>query len=167
MGTLSVSGVADMSKSISAQAATATASGEESSENIVAQREKDKKAQQVVLRSKGFAWLSSSSQAAYFMSHAGQYMHLQVLGRWWAAIDPAQWPADVKSEITVDFQGTHGDRRQEMVFIGQFGKRGGVTQKELEAVLDDCLLTDTEMKEYEKISQEGDDALKAHFAPGY
>ena len=166
MGTLSVSGVADMSKNLSAQAPS-TAAAEESSESIAAQREAAKKAQQVVLRSKGFAWLSSSSQAAYFMSHAGQYMHLQVLGRWWAAIDPSQWPADVQREITVDFQGTHGDRRQEMVFIGQFGKRGGVTQQELEAVLDDCLLTDTEMKEYEKISQEGDDALKAHFAPGY
>lgn len=166
MGTLSVSGVADMSKS-TGTALPSAGDEEESSESIIAQREEAKKAQQVVLRSKGFAWLGSSSQAAYFMSHAGQYMHLQVLGRWWAAIDPKDWPSDVQKEITVDFQGTHGDRRQEMVFIGQFGKRGGVTQQQLEAVLDDCLLTDVEMAEYEKVSKEGDDALKAHFAPGY
>lgn len=37
--------------------------------------------------------MGTSSQAAYFMSHAGQYLELVVLGRWWADIDKSEWPA--------------------------------------------------------------------------
>ena len=41
-------------------------------------------AKRSLLRSKGFMWLASSSNAAYFMSHAGQYLEIAPLGRWWA-----------------------------------------------------------------------------------
>lgn len=58
-----------------------------------------------------------------------------------------------------------GDRRQEVVFIGQFGKDGGSSRKALEEVLDSCLLTPKEMKEYEDISPQGDDALRELFFP--
>ena len=70
-----------------------------------------------LLRSKGFVWMATSSNAAYFMSHAGQYLELSVLGRWWADIPRKDWPAGGESEIMVDFAGTHGDRRQELVCI--------------------------------------------------
>jgi G3E family GTPase len=111
--------------------------------------------------------MATSAQAAYFMSHAGQYLELLVLGRWWAAIDQAEWPKEVLSEVTVDFDGANGDRRQELVFIGQFAKDGGTSQRALEGVLDECLLTPEEMAEYEKVANKGDDALRSHFAPGY
>lgn len=129
------------------------------------------RAKRALLRSKGFVWMGTSAQAAYFMSHAGQYLELLVLGRWWAAIDRAQWPQQpaVLQDITVDFDGdsAHGDRRQEVVFIGQFARDGGTSQRALEGVLDECLLTDAEMKEYEAVAKQGDDALRSHFAPGH
>jgi hypothetical protein len=37
------------------------------------------------------------------MSHAGQYLELLVLGRWWADIPTYEWPAGLQSEIEVDF----------------------------------------------------------------
>ena len=58
-----------------------------------------------------------------------------------------------------------GDRRQELVFIGQFGKDSGSSRQALEEVLDSCLLTPGEMKEYETVSPKGDDALRALFFP--
>jgi hypothetical protein len=54
-----------------------------------------------------------------------------------------------------------------VVFIGQFAKDGGTSQRALEEVLDECLLTDEEMREYEQVSKIGDEALRTHFAPGY
>lgn len=157
MGTLSVTAVAEMNK----------LGPVPDSEDIAAQRQEVHRAKRAILRSKGFVWMSTSTQAAYFMSQAGQYLDLLVLGRWWSAIDEKDWPKEVQQEITVDFQGPHGDRRQEMVFIGQFGKRDGMTQRELEGLLDTCLLSDSEMRDYERVSGQGDEALKAHFAPGF
>ena len=63
------------------------------------------------------------------------------------------------------FTSIAGDRRQEMVFIGQFGKDSGSSRKALEEVLDSCLLTPEEMIEYEKISVKGDEALRGLFFP--
>lgn len=51
------------------------------------------------------------------------------------------------------------------MFIGQFGKDSGSSRKALEEVLDSCLLTPQEMKEYEEVSPKGDDALRALFFP--
>ena len=58
-----------------------------------------------------------------------------------------------------------GDRRQELVFIGQFGKDSGSSRKALEEVLDSCLLTPAEMVDYETVAPKGDDALRALFFP--
>jgi len=122
-------------------------------------------AKKALLRSKGFVWMGTSKAAAYFMSHAGQYLELMVLGRWWADIPAEDWPVGSEGEITADFNGIHGVRRQELVFIGQFGSDGGQSRQALEEVLDSCLLTDDEMKEYETVSAGGDAALRAHFFP--
>jgi len=127
------------------------------------------KAQRSLIRSKGFVWMATSGAAAYFMSHAGQYLELLVLGRWWADIDRAEWPAALESEIVVDFDpvGSHGDRRQELVFIGQFGKDKSNSQKALQDVLDSCLLSDDEMQAYEQVAKKGDDALREYFVPDF
>ena len=160
MGKFSVTGVPEMKKIQSSIAA--------GSSSVATQKDEVVRAKRAVLRSKGFVWIGTSTQAAYFMSQAGQYLDLLVLGRWWAAIDQKDWPPAVHEEISVDFEGPHGDRRQEVVFIGQFGKDGGTSQRELGGVLDACLLSDQEMEEYERVSARGgDDALKSHFAPGF
>ena len=127
--------------------------------------------QKVVLRSKGFVWIGSSQRAAYYVSHAGQHLELSVLGRWWADIDAKDWPteASLVAELTADFDGLHGDRRQEIVFIGSFGApptaaassasataRGDEDESlmlsperaRIESLLDECLLTDEEMSAY-------------------
>lgn len=108
-----------------------------------------------ILRSKGFVWMATSSAAAYFLSHAGQYLEIVALGRWWADIPREEWPPGAESDITVDFDGSHGDRRQELVFIGQFEDDGPSSKRALEQVLDMCLLDDEEMKSYETLA--GDD----------
>ena len=165
LGKLSIKGVSEMSAIQKSQHSNSESNTESS---FKTQNNELLHAKHALLRSKGFVWMGTSAEAAYFMSHAGQYLELLVLGRWWDAIDRKQWPTDeVMKEITVDFEGEHGDRRQELVFIGQFGHDNGNSQKALEKVLDSCLLTDEEMKEYGKVSIQGDEALRAHFAPGY
>eukprot|EP01033_Poteriospumella_lacustris_P011713 gene11713-8347_t len=122
-------------------------------------------ARRALMRSKGFIWMSTSKSAAYFMSHAGQYLELNVLGRWWADIPKEEWPQGLDQDIRTDFDGPDGDRRQELVFIGQFGKEGGKSKQALEEALDACLLTNEEMAKYKELAPKGDNALVDHFAP--
>lgn len=76
---------------------------------------------------------------------------------------PSHRPLGAEKEITVDFSGEYGDRRQEIVFIGQFDEKGASSKKSLEQVLDYCLLTDAEMAEYNKLADQGDTALRNYF----
>ena len=68
-------------------------------------------------------------------------------GEWWDSIPRDEWPAEEekKAAILRDFSGRHGDRKQEIVFIGI-----KLDRKDVEAKLDACLLTDDEMKEYDQ-----------------
>ncbi|CAM9863458.1 unnamed protein product [Chrysoparadoxa australica] len=100
-----------------------------------------------LLRSKGFCWFAQSDRAAMYWSQAGAHCDLQCLGAWWAAVPKENWPPGQEAAITEDFQGDFQDRRQELVFIG-YNVAGGKTQHEIEAALDDCLLTDEELKLY-------------------
>ncbi|KAH8047218.1 ATP binding protein [Aureococcus anophagefferens] len=82
-----------------------------------------------LVRSKGFLWLASSHDAAYYWSHAGAFFNAE-LGRWWATLPEEHWPEDLKPSILADFDGDSpdGDRRQEIVFIGAdlLAKRGTI-----------------------------------------
>jgi hypothetical protein len=66
-----------------------------------------------------------------------------------------------------DFEGEWGDRRQEIVFIGQQMKTGG--EKRLRAALDACLLDDKEFQEWEKImtSKNPQKGLEKRFKDGF
>ena len=94
-----------------------------------------------VLRSKGLMWVASRNDWAYDWSQAGCSIRMNPVGLWWAAAPKDEWPEDeaaiagIKSRMT----GDHGDRHQELVFIGHQLNEAHVT-----TTLDKCLLTDAE-----------------------
>lgn len=102
----------------------------------------------LLLRSKGFVWLGSSSRFGYYLSHSGQFLELNILGDWWDSLPATHWPDEPAAieEIKLDFEGEHGDRRQELIFIGQF--KSPAAKEIMEKTLDECLLTDDEMRLY-------------------
>ncbi|KAJ5592165.1 hypothetical protein N7537_009069 [Penicillium hordei] len=101
-----------------------------------------------VLRSKGFFWLTTRPWQFGEWSQAGGMMTLGCGGPWFAEVPDADWPEDedVRESIQNDFQGPWGDRRQELVFIGE-----GIDTVKISALLDECLLDDKDMKKWEKV----------------
>ena len=124
------------------------------------------------LRSKGFIWCADSNIAALYWSHAGASFDLQCLGRWWSTLPRDQWPSEAVPALLADFDDpqhsedeaveTVGDRRQEIVFIGQ--KLGGrEDQQSLQVGLDHCLLNDDEWATY-RSKRASEEELQATFA---
>ncbi len=95
-----------------------------------------------LLRSKGWFWLASRPAEAGSWSQAGGLMRYGYAGRWWHAVPRAEWPQDAESRaaILAHWQDGCGDRRQELVFIGQH-----IDFARLHAELDACLLSEAEM----------------------
>jgi G3E family GTPase len=111
-----------------------------------------------VLRSKGFVWKSTDSIAAYHWSQAGRQIELGAMGKWWAAVDRAQWPEEGVTSILADCSGEWGDRRQELVFIGANMDKNAITK-----ALDACLATDEEIQEIARFEQERPKRLVARW----
>ena len=101
-----------------------------------------------VIRSKGFLWIASRHDYAYSWSQAGVSVQLNPAGYWWSAAPEEEWPedtpenAELLADIQAEFEGPHGDRRQEIVFIGI-----DMDRPVIESLLEDCLLTDEEMEQ--------------------
>ncbi len=95
-----------------------------------------------LLRAKGFLWLATRMEWIVLFSVAGRVISLQPYAVWWAATSRDEWPddPDEKAHILGNWEGEHGDRRQELVFIGI-----GIHESGLREALDRCLLTDKEM----------------------
>jgi G3E family GTPase len=91
-----------------------------------------------VLRSKGLAWIASRNDWAYDWSQAGCSVQINPAGYWWAAAPEDQIPDDEASlaEIRAQFDGPYGDRKQELIFIGQ-----SMDELQIREILDGCLLT--------------------------
>ena len=98
---------------------------------------------QGVLRSKGLAWIACRNEWAYNWSQAGCSIMLEPAGYWWASAPEEEWPQDEQeiADIRSRFRGAHGDRHQEIVFIGQ-----DLDQRRVEKILENCLLTDLEFQ---------------------
>ncbi|MNE37673.1 putative metal chaperone YciC [compost metagenome] len=95
-----------------------------------------------LLRSKGWFWLASRPEEAGSWSQAGGLMRYGYAGRWWHAVPRAEWPDDEESRaaILANWDEACGDRRQELVFIGQH-----IDFVRLHAELDACLLSEVEL----------------------
>jgi G3E family GTPase len=100
-----------------------------------------------VLRSRGLFWLASRMAIAGDWSQAGGVCRPAAAGAWWATQDPADWPTEaaeralIEADMLADGQpAPYGDRRQELVLIGE-----QLDTPALAALLDACLLTDAEL----------------------
>jgi G3E family GTPase len=97
-----------------------------------------------ILRSKGYFWLATKNSVSGFWSHVGQVLAAEPGGAWWAETPREEWPSDdpeLMAELNSVWDEVWGDRRQELILIGQ----------DLDAVaarkaLDKCLLTESEME---------------------
>lgn len=95
-----------------------------------------------LLRSKGYFWLATRHQFAGSWSQAGGIVRHGMAGLFWASVSPEYWPEDEESRqiILQHWQEPYGDRRQELVFIGQNLDEPGMRE-----ALEQCLLSDDEM----------------------
>lgn len=94
-----------------------------------------------LLRMKGFLWQASSHDLIGFVSVAGDVARLESPGTWKCLDANAYTGTDAeKARLRKDWDGDWGDRRQELVFIGQ-----GLKHEEIQKLLDSCLLSDDEM----------------------
>lgn len=100
-------------------------------------------------RSKGFIWLPAREQMGE-LSQAGVMLTVGGGNPWYASVPESDWDVDglALKAIKADFQGKHGDKRQELVLIG---KKDNF--KAIEEALDACLLNDEEMKAFDDIMQ--------------
>ena len=107
-----------------------------------------------ILRCKGFCWLAGKDSILFGIAMSGRIGSLQGIMPWYTLIPKEQWGVEPGSDdynlIESKFEGDHGDRRQEIVFIGTDLKIEGIRQ-----ALDSCLLTKKELKKYKFYSDKG------------
>lgn len=123
-----------------------------------------------LLRSKGFFWLATRPFQSGEWSQAGAILTISCGGRWFAEEDEANWPEDedIRKSIQSDFEGRWGDRRQEIVMIGE-----GIDTEKVTECLDGCLLDDEEMKQWEGVmesdmsKEEKEDAMMDIWEDGF
>jgi G3E family GTPase len=92
-----------------------------------------------VLRSKGLFWLATRMELNGVWSQAGGACRVEPGGCWAAALSQDEWPDEERDLIAKLWEEPYGDRRQEIVLIGQ-----DMDEAALRAALDACLLTDAE-----------------------
>ena len=95
-----------------------------------------------LVRSKGYFWLASRFDQAGSWSQAGGIMNHGFAGLFWSAVPEDQWPDDMENRAAIDSkcEPPYGDRRQEIVFIGQ-----GLDEEQARRALDACLLNEVEL----------------------
>ncbi|WP_438425754.1 GTP-binding protein [Aquimarina macrocephali] len=101
-----------------------------------------------IIRSKGLFWLASRSNQALIWSTAGGSTKIDPAGVWWASMSFAErinYPSflDNQKSIESDWIIPFGDRKIELVFIGQHLDVTTITQQ-----LEKCLLTDEEILDW-------------------
>lgn len=96
-----------------------------------------------LMRSKGYFWLASRHDVVASWSQAGGSGEYHPMGTWWASAPLDQWPTEEEflAAIREEWRQPFGDRRQELVFIGQ-----DMPREEMMEALRGCLLDDHEMR---------------------
>lgn len=99
-------------------------------------------------RSKGTLWFATRPRCMGGWSTAGAMLQVTSEQPWFCEMPEEDWSADVEvyAAIKADFVGEWGDRRNEIVFIGE-----SLEPSRFEEALDACLLTDEEMVVWEKV----------------
>ena len=82
-----------------------------------------------LIRAKGYVWLASRPDWVVNYSRAGNTATHEPVGRWWAAAPRERWPAkgtDERRNIEARWKEPHGDRLNEVVFIGKRMDRAAI-----------------------------------------
>lgn len=100
-----------------------------------------------IIRSKGLFWIASRPGQALVWGQAGGSLRTDSAGVWWASMtfeERFQYAPFINNqkEIEKDWDITFGDRKNEIVFIGQ-----NMNEALIRANLDACLMTNDEMVE--------------------
>jgi len=100
-----------------------------------------------LLRSKGYFWLASNPDYAWLWHQAGGIARYNMAGLFWQAVPAEQWPQEpeLQEAIMQSWTEPYGDRRQELVFIGQ-----QLDKTAMLAQLEACLLTADELAQGEQ-----------------
>ena len=95
-----------------------------------------------VLRMKGYLWLGNSHDLMGYISTAGNVSRIESPGRW-ACLKESSWRGttpEQQKKIRENWVAPYGDRRQELVFIGQ-----DLKHERIQKILDECLFSDETM----------------------
>ena len=97
-----------------------------------------------IIRSKGLFWLASRPNQALIWSQAGGSLKSDSAGVWWSSMSFEKRIMqnsfiENKDQIEEDWDSKYGDRKNEIVFIGQ-----NMNKKLITSLLDNCLLTEFE-----------------------
>lgn len=95
-----------------------------------------------LLRVKGLIWLATRNLLVGGISRTRRQNSCGVAGIWWAALPREEWPEDpaALTRMQETWREPYGDRRQEMILIGDARQLSTTMRQGLEA----CLLTDEE-----------------------
>ena len=101
---------------------------------------------QNIIRSKGLFWLASRSNQALIWSSAGSSCKADSAGVWWDSMTLGERKdyndfVENKDEIESNWDSLYGDRKTELVFIGQY-----LDKEKINIQLNECLLTDEEVE---------------------
>lgn len=94
-----------------------------------------------LLRVKGLVWLATRNLLVGGVSRTAWQNSCGAAGVWWAALPREEWPSDPESlmKMQADWREPYGDRRQELILIGERGPTADAARK-----LNLCLLSDAE-----------------------
>jgi G3E family GTPase len=95
-----------------------------------------------VIRSKGVIWLANHNDVAAEWSQAGVLYNIHQAGIWAASVPQDDWPdiPGFREQAMEVWQAPWGDRRTELIIIGQ-----GLDVEAITEALDECLLNEEEM----------------------